>query len=146
MVIAFAPVTLLTVETPDTPDKPTRPPNRVLAVVFPLVFVAFVLGVRLTATLIHTLAPYVYFSLHAVRAEHITTTDDRRGLLAFSNGQTIHGLKLLPIGVMWIVLSSILILGSFFALLRLAAHIIRRRDPDWADDVQHFLKYAEEAE
>jgi hypothetical protein len=32
----------------------------------------------------------------------------------------------------------------FFALLRLAAVILRRRDPDWADDVLHFMKYAEE--
>jgi hypothetical protein len=140
MVIAFTPVTLLNVESPDTEQKHTRPPNRVLAVIFPLVFVAFVFGGRLTATLIHALAPYVYFSLHAVRAEHITTTADRRGLLAFSNGQTIHGLKLLPIGLMWVVLATILILGSFFTLLRLAAVIIRRRDPDWADDVLHLLK------
>jgi hypothetical protein len=131
------------VGTSDTADKPA-PPKRVLAVVFPLAFAAFLLGVRLTATLIHALAPYVYFSLHAIRAEHITIIEDRRGLIAFSNGQTIQGLKLLPIGVLWVVLAIVLILGLFFALLRLAAIILRRRDPDWADDVLHFMKYAEE--
>jgi hypothetical protein len=37
------------------------------------------------------------------------------------------------------------LLASFFALLHIVAFIIWLRDPDWAEEVLHFLKHAEEA-
>jgi len=132
------------VESPDTPDKPARPPKRVFAVIFPLVFIAFVLGVQLSAKLTHELAPCAIFGIHATQAQHITILADHRGSVRFSNGETVRGLRLLPLDVIFCVLVTVILLGSFFALLRVAAFIIRRLDPDWAEEVLHFLKHVEE--
>src|SRR5262249_8931817 len=108
-------------------------PKRVFAVIAVLVFGAFGLGVYFSTALVHGLAPYVFFGVGATRARHITIAEDHRHYILFSNGVAVHGLKLLPLELIWGVLSAVFVLGLFFASLRLVAFFVRRRDPALAD-------------
>jgi hypothetical protein len=116
--------------------------DRVFAVVGVLALTAFLLGTQCSVTLTHRLAPCIYFGMGAAQAQHITLVEDYRGHAVFSNGVTVTGFRLLPLALVWIVLSTVFTLGLFFAFLRLAALLIRRRYPAFADDLLHFWKFS----
>jgi len=120
----------------------TTIPKRVFAVVGVLVVAAVLLGVYFSTTLAHRLAPYIFFGVGATRTQNITIVEQHRHYLAFSNGVSLTGRRLLPLDLIWAVLSAIFVLGLFFAFLRFVAFILRRRDPAFADDVLHFQKFA----
>src|SRR5437660_4305849 len=84
--------------------KPTIP-KRVFAVVGALTLTAFLLGLSFSVALTHRLAPCIYFGIGAAQTQHITVVEDHRGYLAFSNGVTVTGLRLLPLALIWVFLS-----------------------------------------
>ena len=116
-------------------------PKQVFAVVGALAMTAFLLGTHFSVALTHRLAPCIYFGIGAAQAQHITVIEDHRGCLAFSNGVTVTGFRLIKVAIIWIVLTAVLVLGLFLAFLRVAAMLIRRRDPTFADGVLHFWKF-----
>lgn len=119
---------------------PKKIPNRVFAVVASCVAIAGISGAQIGQYLTNLAAPYLVFGLLAVR-RGIRVTTITRYTVEFSNGITIHGLRMLPVEGAWMIFSAILILGLFFLLLRIAGWFIGRRDAAFADDVIHFTKF-----
>lgn len=115
-------------------------PRRVLAVVAVCGLVAFASARPIAQYLTGLVAPYIAFGLSAA-GERVRVTSMTRYTVEFSNGVTIHGLRMLPVEGAWGGFSTILILGLFFLLLRIAGWFIRRRDAAFADDVIHFTKF-----
>jgi hypothetical protein len=116
-------------------------PKKVFIVGVALMAVAVLLGGHISRVVTEKLAPYVFFGIGEVRDQNITVTVHYRHSLTFSNGVTVSGLKRLPADLIFGVLAGVFILGFWFAFLRIAALLIRRHNPKFADDLLHFPKY-----
>jgi len=112
-------------------------PKRVLLVLAPLLFASFFLGGSLAAQLTLKAAPYLVFG---TGGRGITVVKDIRGSTTFSDGTVVHGIRLLPLDLVWIFLTAIFVLGLLFLFVRIAAWLIRRRNPAFANALQHFWR------
>jgi hypothetical protein len=112
-------------------------PKRVGLVVGPLAMIAFLAGVSISCPLVKSLCPYYFFGTNAVRSQNITITAYHRHYVAFSNGMSVTGMRLIPLDLIWAVLSAVFMWALFLLFLRMTAFVIRRHDPRLADDVLH---------
>ena len=111
--------------------------NRVMLVVAPVLFVTFFLGTSLAGKLTGMAAPYLVFG---AGGQNLSVVHDYRHSVTFSDGTIIRGVRLLPVDLMWGILSTIFVMTLFFLLLRIVAWFIRWRDSAFADAVLHFWK------
>jgi len=112
-------------------------PKRVLLVVAPVLLATFFLGTSIAGELTKMAAPYLVFG---ARGQGLTVVHDYRHSVTFSDGTIIRGVRLLPLDLMWGILSAIFVMGLFFLSLRIVARFIRWRDSAFADAVLHFWK------
>jgi hypothetical protein len=113
--------------------------KRALFVVAPVLLVTSFLGVSLAGELTKIAAPYLVFGL-GERGQSLSVVEFGRHAVIFSDGAVVRGLRLLPLDLVWLVLSAIFVVSLFFPFIRIVAWFIRWRDSAFADSVLHFWR------
>lgn len=119
-------------------DKRNYPP-RVLLVIAPIMLCAFFLFTSLAGELTKLVTPYLVFGIHG-RGISVVSFGGHLPI-TFSNGTEIGGLRLLPVDLVWAVLSGIFLLSFYFLCRRIAARIARGRVDGLASEVSDFLHF-----
>jgi hypothetical protein len=112
-------------------------PNRVFLVLAPVLFLAFFVGTSLAAELTRMAAPCLVLGS---RGQGLSVVHDYHHSVTFSDGTVVRGLRLLPLDLLWGILSTIFVIGLFFLCLRILTWLISRHDPVFADAVLHFWR------
>jgi hypothetical protein len=95
--------------------------------------VAFFCATQLAGLIICKLSPYFLFGIKTVNEESIKMVTNQRGLIEFSNGVALKGIKLLPFDLIWAVMSLTFTFGLWVCLMKMAVFLLAGIKPDVAN-------------
>lgn len=119
-----------------TMEKRKFPPRSAL-VIFLVLGCAFFGFTTLAGKLTDMVTPYLVYGFNG---RGLSVVESFRGTIKFSNGQAVHGIRILPVDLVWAVLSLIFLLSFFFVCRHIVIWWARGRDRGLAKEISDWFQ------